>query len=164
MKYHVHGGDDIRQSFLLFAIEGGLLQDLMILNTLDLFLHIEESLAEESCRTTSRVIDRLVTLGINHLDDAANQGARCVILTTIAACITHALDVTLIKHRHLVLILSTLEVEFINHVDDLAHIESGTNLVVQFAKDLANLIFKAIRLSRSVLNNRLHQIKMREII
>ena len=123
----------------------------MVFHTLDLILHIEESLTEEAGWTASRVIDRLAYLGVNHLDNTANQWTRRVILTTIAACITHSLDIAFIKHRHFVLVLSTLEVEFINHIDDLTHIESGTYLVMQFAKNLAYLIFKTIRLSGGIL-------------
>ena len=151
VKYHVHRGDDIGQTFLLLAIEGRFLQDFMVLHTLYFVLHVEERLTKEARRTASGVIDRFTDFGVNHLDDAANQWTWCVILTAISSCITHALDIALIEHSHFMLILSTLEVEFINHVDDLTHIESGADLVVQFAKDLAYLIFKAIRLSSSIL-------------
>ena len=168
MEYHIHGGDDIRQTFLLLTVEGAFLQDVVIFHTLDLLLHIKESFAKETSRTTSRVINRFAYLRINHLDDAANQRTWCVILTTVTASITHSLDIALIEHRHFVLVLSTLEVELINHVDNLTHIESRANLVMQLSKDFANLIFQAIRLGCCVLKvfevreellvNKLHEV------
>ena len=48
-------------------------------------------------------------------------------------------------------VLGTLEVEFINHVDDLAHVESRANLVVQLTKNLAYLVFQTVRLGSGVL-------------
>ena len=48
MKYHVHGGDDIRQTFLLLAKESVFLQDFVVFHALDLVLHVKESLTEEA--------------------------------------------------------------------------------------------------------------------
>ena len=49
------------------------------------------------------------------------------------------------------LVLSALKVQLINHVDDLTHIESRANLVVQLAKDFTYLVFKAVRLGSGIL-------------
>ena len=144
MENHVHRSDDVRQRLLLLAEEGLFLQYLVVVRAFDFLRHVGKGLAKEACRATSRVVDRLAYLRVDHLHDGTNERARRVVLAAVAPCIAHALNLRLIEQRHLMFVLCALEVQRIHEIDDFAQVVAAGNLIAQLGENLTYLIFECV--------------------
>lgn len=142
---HVHGPDDVRERLFLLAVEGFFLEDVDVLRReLLRVLEIVEGLAEEARGADRSVVDAVPDLGVDDLDDRADERARGVVLAAVPARVAHVLDLRLVEVAHLVLLGARLELELVDEVDDLAEVVAGLELVFELAEDLADLVLDRV--------------------
>ncbi len=147
MQNHVHDRDDVGEGLLFLAVEGARLKRRQVLGReLAAWLFkIIERFAQEARRAARTVVDALADLRLDHLDDGADERARRVILAAVAAGVAHVLDLGFVEVRELVLFGLRAEAQFVDVVDDLAQVVAALNLVLDLAKDLADLVFDGVR-------------------
>ncbi len=83
-------------------------------------------------------------LGCNHLHDGTDKWTWSVVLASIASSITHVPDLGFVQVRQFVLLGLRTEAEFVNVVDDLAHIVATGDLVLDLSEDLADLVLDGV--------------------
>ena len=136
VKYHIHHCDKKRERLFFLAVEGGLLQLLLIGSRMDLLVHIVVRFAEEPGGTTSAIIHRLPNLRIDNLDYGPDKRTGRVILTTIATGIPHLVQPAFVQVGHLVLLLAGLELQTVNLLNDVPK-AIATDQLLQVREELA---------------------------
>jgi hypothetical protein len=143
---HVHDRDNVSERLLFLAVERAVLERGEAFGgELALRLEVLERLAQEARRTDRAVINALADLGLDRLDDGADERARGVILAAVPAGVAHIPDLGFVEMGHLVLFVLGSEAEFVDMIDDLAQVVAALDLVLDLAEDLADLVFDGVR-------------------
>src|SRR5690606_33320914 len=80
------------------------------------FIEVCKSFAQETCTSTSTVINGFANLWVYHFYNRSNQRTRCVVFPTVSPCVAHIFDFVFVQVAHFVFLCVSTKTQFINTV------------------------------------------------
>ena len=137
---HIHRAHHVGERSFFVAVEGIVVELVLVVSGAYLCLEVIVRLHEESCTPDRTIIHCLSDPRIDDRHHGTDDGTRSIKLAGVSAVIAHALQERLVDVRELEYIVPTLKIETVDDIEDFAKSVPVRDFVVEEFENPADLV------------------------